>query len=85
MTERDPVDVDDAAIQLAMRLEQEIVGAHTAAVIGACCWLLAGLLRQAAHENGASISQSIELIDEHIWKLVGFLERQEPDGPETRA
>jgi hypothetical protein len=82
----DTVDVDDAAIRLAIRLEQEVIGSDGAVVIGACCWLLAGVIRQAAHEKGASVSLSIEYVVEHVWKLVGFLERQEPhDADETRA
>jgi hypothetical protein len=79
MIARDPVDLDDAAIRLAMRLEQEIVGGDTAVVIGACCWLLAGRLRQAAHEHGTAVSVSLELVLQQVWQCVGFLERHDAE------
>jgi hypothetical protein len=75
----DPVDLDDAAIRLAMRLEQDVIGVDGAAVIGACCWLLAGMLRQAAHERGASVSTSLEYVVQQVWLCVGFLERHDTE------
>jgi hypothetical protein len=86
MTEPDEVDLDDAAIRLAMRLEQDIIGHDGTAVLGACCWLIAGLIRQAAHERGLSLTESIASVIQQVWRCAAFLEWRETrkwddDGP----
>jgi hypothetical membrane protein len=78
------VTLDEDALALAVQLEADVVGYDGAAIIGALCWLLAGLMRQAAREKGIAISETMEIVMRQIWHSAATLERLEVTRTEVR-
>jgi hypothetical membrane protein len=78
------VTLDEDALALAVQLEADVVGFDGAAIIGALCWLLAGLIRQASRDKGIAISEAMEVVIRQIWYSAATLERLSVDPTEVR-
>jgi hypothetical protein len=75
----DPIVLNEAALRIAMRWKQSADGEDCAAVVGACCWILAAMLRQGAHEEGIPITPALDAIMGQVWQCAGYLERVDLD------
>jgi hypothetical protein len=78
-----PEELEDIAVALAVQIEQLTVAHRGTATVGACCLVLAGLVRQARATNGVSAEHAIAIITTQLVQCVEQLDALERSA-ETR-